>query len=78
MAQGEQRLLSYFNIDRDIPLTVAISAFQYLNQLPPTGAIDQQTMAALNSSSSSGSSGMGTGAVPGAGGISNPDSPATR
>src|SRR5713226_3027908 len=30
-------------------LTVAISAFQYLNQLPPTGAIDQQTMAALNS-----------------------------
>jgi peptidoglycan hydrolase-like protein with peptidoglycan-binding domain len=59
-------------------LKEAISAFQELNRLPQTGAIDQQTMAALNSSSSSGSSSPGTGAVPGAGGVNNPNSPATR
>jgi peptidoglycan hydrolase-like protein with peptidoglycan-binding domain len=59
-------------------LQVAISAFQELNRLPQTGAVDQQTMAALNSSSGSGSSGMSTGAVPSAGGVNNPNSPATR
>ena len=59
-------------------LKEAILAFQMQNRLPQTGAIDQQTMAALNSSSSSGSSSTGPGAVPGAGGVNNPNSPATR
>src|SRR5216684_828145 len=59
-------------------LKVAIAAFQERNRLPQTGAIDQQTMAALKISSSSGSSGLGTGAVPGAGGVNNPNPPAAR
>jgi peptidoglycan hydrolase-like protein with peptidoglycan-binding domain len=59
-------------------LKEAISAFQMQHRLPQTGAIDQPTMAALNSSSSSGSSSTGTGAVPSAGGVNNPPYPAAR
>jgi len=59
-------------------LKEAISTFQMQHRLPQTGAIDQPTMAALNSSSSSGSSSTGTGAVPSAGGVNNPPYPAAR
>jgi peptidoglycan hydrolase-like protein with peptidoglycan-binding domain len=59
-------------------LKQAISAFQMQHKLPQTGAIDQQTMAALNSSTSSGSSSTGTGAVPSAGGANNPPHPTAR
>ena len=59
-------------------LREAIMEFQMQNRLPQTGAIDQPTMAALNSSSGSGSSSPGTGAVPNAGGVNIPNSPTTR
>jgi peptidoglycan hydrolase-like protein with peptidoglycan-binding domain len=59
-------------------LKEAVMEFQMQNKLPQTGSIDQQTMAALNSTSGSGSSSMGPGAVPSAGGANNPNSPAAR
>ena len=59
-------------------LKEAVMEFQMQNKLPQTGSIDQHTMAALNSTSGSGSSSMGPGAVPSAGGANNPNSPAVR